>query len=119
MARHDDLGPAMGVGTDRGRRRHRGVPADGGPQECQGPHRVGRRRDCRPARYHYRLLVRQEIRAREGRRPAGLCRGSGVATGWLREIKSTLILQPGPAALTDGLDRLAGIITEWVENRPD
>jgi iron complex transport system substrate-binding protein len=40
-----------------------------------------------------------------------------VATGWLREIKSTLILQPGPAALTDGLDRLAGIIAEWVENR--
>jgi hypothetical protein len=28
-----------------------------------------------------------------------------------------LILQPGPAALTDGLDRLAGIIAEWVENR--
>jgi iron complex transport system substrate-binding protein len=40
-----------------------------------------------------------------------------VATGWLREIKSTLILQPGPAALTDGLDALAGIIAEWVENR--
>ena len=36
-----------------------------------------------------------------------------VATGWLREIKSTLILQPGPAALTDGLDRLAAIIAEW------
>jgi Periplasmic binding protein len=47
------------------------------PQECQGPHRVGRRRDCRPARYHYRLLVRQEICARQGRRPAGLCPGSG------------------------------------------
>ena len=31
-----------------------------------------------------------------------------VATGWLREVKSTLILQPGPAALTDGLDALAG-----------
>ena len=39
-----------------------------------------------------------------------------VATGWLREIKSTLILQPGPAALTDGLDRLAAIIAEWAEN---
>jgi iron complex transport system substrate-binding protein len=36
-----------------------------------------------------------------------------VANGWLREIKSTLILQPGPAALTDGLDQLAGIISEW------
>ena len=30
-----------------------------------------------------------------------------VATGWLREVKSTVILQPGPAALTDGLDDLA------------
>jgi iron complex transport system substrate-binding protein len=40
-----------------------------------------------------------------------------VATGWLREIKSTLILQPSPAALTDGLDRLAGIIAGWAEFR--
>jgi iron complex transport system substrate-binding protein len=38
-----------------------------------------------------------------------------VASGWLREVKSTLILQPGPAALTDGLDRLAGIIAEWAK----
>jgi iron complex transport system substrate-binding protein len=36
-----------------------------------------------------------------------------VRNGWLREIKSTLILQPGPAALTDGLDALAGIVEEW------
>jgi iron complex transport system substrate-binding protein len=36
-----------------------------------------------------------------------------VKTGWLREIKSTVILQPGPAALTDGLDRLASIFEEW------
>jgi iron complex transport system substrate-binding protein len=36
-----------------------------------------------------------------------------VRTGWLREIKSTLILQPGPAALTDGLDSLAAIIAQW------
>ena len=36
-----------------------------------------------------------------------------VRDGWLREIKSALILQPGPAALTDGLDALAGIVEEW------
>src|SRR6266540_3504385 len=36
-----------------------------------------------------------------------------VRDGWLREIKSPLILQPGPAALTDGLDALAGIIAAW------
>jgi iron complex transport system substrate-binding protein len=39
-----------------------------------------------------------------------------VATGWLREIKSTLILQPGPAALTDGLDAMASIIKDWAEH---
>ena len=38
---------------------------------------------------------------------------SAVANGWLREIKSPLILQPGPAALTDGLDALVAIIAEW------
>jgi hypothetical protein len=36
-----------------------------------------------------------------------------AAEGWLREIKSALILQPGPAALTDGLDALVRIIAEW------
>jgi iron complex transport system substrate-binding protein len=36
-----------------------------------------------------------------------------VREGWLREIKSSLILQPGPAALTDGLDALAAVIADW------
>ena len=36
-----------------------------------------------------------------------------VANGQLHEIKSALILQPGPAALTDGLDALVGIMDEW------
>ncbi|MFI4960246.1 MAG: cobalamin-binding protein [Hyphomicrobiales bacterium] len=49
----------------------------------------------------------------------GFAQIPAVATGWLREIKSTLILQPGPAALTDGLDALAGIIAGWVESRAD
>jgi iron complex transport system substrate-binding protein len=37
---------------------------------------------------------------------------------YLREIKSSLILQPGPAALTDGLDALADIVMEW-SNMPE
>jgi iron complex transport system substrate-binding protein len=49
----------------------------------------------------------------------GFAQVPAVATGWLREVKSTLILQPGPAALTDGLDALAGIIANWVESRTD
>jgi iron complex transport system substrate-binding protein len=36
-----------------------------------------------------------------------------VRNGFLREIKSSVILQPGPAALTDGLDALARIVEEW------
>jgi iron complex transport system substrate-binding protein len=40
-----------------------------------------------------------------------------VRDGELHEIKSSDILQPGPAALTDGLDRLAGIIRRWAERR--
>jgi iron complex transport system substrate-binding protein len=56
------------------------------------------------------------VAAKVARRP-GFAQIPAVATGRLREIKSALILQPGPAALTDGLDALAGIITEWVESR--
>jgi iron complex transport system substrate-binding protein len=40
-----------------------------------------------------------------------------VRNGWLREIKSTLILQPGPAALTDGLDAIVRIIVEWASEK--
>ncbi len=36
-----------------------------------------------------------------------------VKNGELYEIKSALILQPGPAALTDGLDAVAKIIRDW------
>ncbi len=36
-----------------------------------------------------------------------------VQRGELHEIKSSLILQPGPAALTDGLAALQGIIRGW------
>lgn len=32
----------------------------------------------------------------------------------LHEIKSTIVLQPGPAALTDGLDAMRAIIERWV-----
>lgn len=36
-----------------------------------------------------------------------------VARGHMYEIKSPLILQPGPAALTDGLDALSAIVEHW------
>jgi iron complex transport system substrate-binding protein len=36
-----------------------------------------------------------------------------VRNGFVREIKSSLILQPGPAALTDGVRAIQAIILEW------
>ena len=36
-----------------------------------------------------------------------------VRNGFVREVKSTIILQPGPAALTDGLDAICEIIDAW------
>jgi iron complex transport system substrate-binding protein len=36
-----------------------------------------------------------------------------VRNGFLREIKSSLILQPGPAALTDGVKAMQDVILEW------
>jgi iron complex transport system substrate-binding protein len=47
----------------------------------------------------------------------GFAEIAAVRDGFLREIKSPLILQPGPAALTDGLDALAAIIEEWAAVR--
>ena len=37
----------------------------------------------------------------------------------LHEVKSPEILQPGPAALTDGVRRLHEIISQWAEKRAD
>ena len=36
-----------------------------------------------------------------------------VRDGWLHEIKSPAILQPGPAALTDGVREIAAVIEAW------
>jgi iron complex transport system substrate-binding protein len=55
-------------------------------------------------------------------RPERVSRRSGfdgipaVKSGRLHEIKSSIILQPGPAALTDGASAIAAIIRDW---KPD
>jgi iron complex transport system substrate-binding protein len=41
-----------------------------------------------------------------------------VRDGELHEVKSPLILQPGPAALSDGLDALHAIIAAWSRKQP-
>lgn len=52
----------------------------------------------------------EKVAAREGwdRIPA-------VRDGELHEIKSPNILQPGPAALTDGVREIAAIVSAWVQ----
>jgi iron complex transport system substrate-binding protein len=42
---------------------------------------------------------------------------TAVRDAELHEIKSPLILQPGPAALTDGLDALHAIVARWSRKR--
>ncbi|MGH8297590.1 MAG: cobalamin-binding protein [Steroidobacteraceae bacterium] len=39
-----------------------------------------------------------------------------VRNGFVREIKSAVILQPGPAALTDGLQAIQEVIEEWARS---
>ncbi len=53
-------------------------------------------------------FVPAKVKAREGFGAIPAVRNSE-----LHEIKSALILQPGPAALTDGLDQLVHIISQW------
>jgi iron complex transport system substrate-binding protein len=40
-----------------------------------------------------------------------------IRAGFVREIKSPLILQPGPAALTEGVRAIQQVITEWADAR--
>ncbi len=64
---------------------------------------LGRGRDRRAARHHRRLLVRQEIRSREGRRPAGLCPGSRGR----HRLAARDQIDADPAAGTGGAHRRA------------
>jgi iron complex transport system substrate-binding protein len=48
---------------------------------------------------------------------AGWAAVPAVRDGELHEIKSPLILQPGPAALTDGLDAIHRVLKQWSTQR--
>jgi iron complex transport system substrate-binding protein len=52
----------------------------------------------------------ERVQAREGWEAI-----PAVRTGHVYEIKSVEILQPGPAALTDGLSQIRRIIRRWSE----
>jgi iron complex transport system substrate-binding protein len=57
----------------------------------------------------------KKFRAERVAARAGFDAVPAVRDGELHEVKSPLILQPGPAALTDGLDALHAIIRRWAE----
>ena len=75
------------------------------------PHEIVRaRRTSSSARGAARSFGPRSVAAR-----TGWATVPAVRDGELHEVKSPLILQPGPAALTDGLDALHAIITRWAE----
>jgi iron complex transport system substrate-binding protein len=49
---------------------------------------------------------------------AGWSEVPAVRAGQLHEIKSSIILQPGPAALTDGLREIHAHLARWAGVRP-
>jgi iron complex transport system substrate-binding protein len=49
---------------------------------------------------------------------AGWADVPAVRDGYVREIKSAIILQPGPAALTEGVRAIQSVIEEWAGERP-
>jgi len=60
----------------------------------------------------------KKFRAEKVRERDGWAEVPAVRDCELHEIKSPLILQPGPAALTDGLAALHAIIQRWAQRRP-
>jgi iron complex transport system substrate-binding protein len=69
---------------------------------------VERRPDIIIGSWCGKRFVPEKVRTR-----GGFANIPAVETGELHEIKSTIILQPGPAALTEGLDALQSIIEAW------
>ncbi|HUG03776.1 MAG TPA: ABC transporter substrate-binding protein [Steroidobacteraceae bacterium] len=55
----------------------------------------------------------KKFRAQQVATRPGWSQVPAVRDGELHEIKSAIILQPGPAALTDGLDAIHALIARW------
>lgn len=59
----------------------------------------------------------KKFSARSVRDRAGWQDVPAVRDGELHEVKSSIILQPGPAALTDGVQEIHRVIAEWARKR--
>ena len=109
---HDQRDP-LGVGAGRHRRRRRLLSRAGAASAGQGPHRrrpgarsCGAIPDIVIGSWCGKKFRPEKVAARAGWGE----RGRGAATAQLFEIKSADILQPGPAALTDGVEQLHRIV---------
>ena len=110
MGRPADLRHSLGRGARRNRRRHAGVPAVARRLAGEGPHRHAR---CRRAAAPEVILASWcGKKVRRSGLPGGpggrRCRPS--SDGHIYEIKSTYILQPGPAALTEGVRQIHALL---------
>ena len=107
MGRADDLRHRLGVGADRSRGRHRRVQAP--RPDKRAPRTASSSPDdviaAQPDIIIGSWCGKKFVPAKVAARP-GFGAIPAVRDGCLREIKSPLILQPGPAALTDGLDAI-------------
>ena len=61
------------------------------------------------------LVLRNFLAARERPGWAGV---PAVRSGRLHEVKSSIILQPGPAALTDGVRAIHALVRDWALSAP-
>lgn len=81
------------------------ILADGGPVVARNP-------DIIIGSWCGKKFRPEKVAARPGWAAIG-----AVRDGELHEIKSPLILQPGPAALTDGVQAIAAIVQRWARRR--
>ena len=104
VGRPIDFRHRLGVGADRHCRWHRCLHRTQPAQDGDRAHRLARRAakpDVILASWCGKKVRPERIAAR-----AGWDAIPAVAHNRIHEIKSPLILQPGPAALTDGLDAI-------------
>ena len=59
----------------------------------------------------------KKFRPEQVARRAGWTHIPAVEHGYVREVKSPIILQPGPAALTDGVTAMHEILQDWHETQ--
>jgi iron complex transport system substrate-binding protein len=114
VGRADDQRHPVGLGAGRHRRRRRRLPrtrdADRWGATASSPTRWSRR-GARPTSSSAPGAARSS--GPSASRHARLGRRAGGARRPLHEIKSCDILQPGPAALTDGLAQLHALCADW------